>query len=536
MEKKRKRQIKVLVVGIIGILVIVIGSSYAYIKYEQSQEEANVVGTECLKLTLKEESEAIKIEKAIPTKEEEGKKSKPYRFTVENNCNTIIDYNVNVEAMGIENRMDSKYVAVMLDEEEINKLSNYKEAKVYYKGEDYEGVESHTVYRSFLNPYEKRSHEIRMWVDEEADNGSQGKAFLSKVVIEGVQNEVLANGENIIVRNEDAKGQEIKELGTTNGYAYASKASLVCEGEKQKCYFKATKGVEVIGILEGSCGTGERPGECIERKEGEEIKENTWYQTKTNLTIQPKEKEEEEIELTSVVCVGEECSEEVKSRLSKEDKEGPEIEIKQIESNYQGARIEFEARDPKSGIERISCKYGETEEKLEKEGTIKEGVCELKEFEIDKMYYYAIEGIDKVGNERKETGMISSKETVTAPTLGGGSASYAESRTIRIEREGVADTGVKNYEYYITREEEIPSGEVNISGTTENEVTITEEGKWYVYYRTVSNQGNRSSWSGYEEVNIYYKASNVEYRNPMYPNIENVQQAIETIKEKWGIS
>lgn len=536
MEKKTKRQIKVLMIGIVLLIVVVIGISYAYIKYESVQEEANVVGTECLKLTLVDESEAITIEKAFPLSDEEGKNSKPYRFTVENSCNTMIDYNINLEALEIENRMNSKYIAVLLDEEEIDILSNYKEARVYYEGEDYEGVESHTLYSSFLNPYEKRSHVLRLWVDESADNGSQEKTFLSKVVIEGTQNEVIASGENIKIKNEDAKGEVIEDIESTNRYAYQSTGSLVCEGEKPTCYFKADKEVEVTGVLLQVCGTKETPEDCIDVTEDEEVQANTWYKVKSNVTIKPKETEKEEIVLTSVVCVGNECSEKIESTLLKQDKEAPEIKVNTIESNYQGARIEFEASDLESGLESISCRYGLAEENLEIEGTISNGVCELKDFEIDKMYYYAIEGVDKVGNVRKLTGMISSEEKVTAPSLTGGSKDYAISRTIEIETPGVADTGVKIYEYYITNVKETPTSEVEISGTTENEVRIEEEGTWYVYFRTVSNQGNRSSWSGAEEVNIYYKASSVEYTNPSYLEIKNVQQAIEKIKEKWGIS
>ena len=251
-----------LMIGIIVLIVVVIGISYAYIKYESVQEEANVVGTECLKLTLVDESEAITIEKAYPISLEEGKNTRPYQFRVENSCNTMIDYNINLEALEIENRMNSKYIAVLLDEEEKEILSNYKEARVYYKGEDYEGVESHTIYSSFLNPYESKSHVLRLWVDENADNGSQEKTFLSKVVIEGTQNEVIASGENIKIRNEDAKGEVIEDIESTNRYAYQSTGSLVCEGEKPTCYFKADKEVEVTGVLLQVCGTKERLHRC----------------------------------------------------------------------------------------------------------------------------------------------------------------------------------------------------------------------------------------------------------------------------------
>ena len=59
---------------------------------------------------------------------------------------------------------------------------------------------------------------------------------------------------------------------------------------------------------------------------------------------------------------------------------------------------------------------------------------------------------------------------------------------------GTALSGVKEYEYYKSTSSTAPTNEVAATGTTTTgEVTISDEGTTYVWYRTVSNNGNRST-------------------------------------------
>lgn len=529
---KKKKELVMLVVGIFLIVAIVLGVSYAYIKYESKQEKLNVAGTECLSISLENESAPISVTKSYPIREEEGKKSKPYTFTVKNNCETVVDYNINLEALNSERRMESKYIAVYIDEEEKGILSSYKEAKLYYKDDVYEGVESHTILSGYLEPHGSQNHTLRLWIDETADNGSQNKEFLSKVVIEGTMNEVIASGGNILVNHFNANDEKITDLASTNGYAFSSTGTIVCEEEKLSCYFKLTEVADIVGTIGEICGTGAEPENCSALPEGSNIEANTWYKIKSNVQIKPKEDKTNEIIIEGKTCVGTECSEKEQYTIASRDRTAPNVEVSTITSNYQGATIPFTVADLESGLENVTCKYGLNEDDLDLEGTIENGICTLKDFAIDKTYYYAIEANDKVGNITKKTGSISSKEVVTAPSLTGGGKDFAANRTITIATPGSADTGVKAYEYYVSRSKDVPASDVTISGTGET-VTITDEGTWYVYYRTVSNQGNRSSWSGSEEVNIFYKASSVGYTNADDASIKTVQDAIDVIKAKW---
>ena len=91
----------------------------------------------------------------------------------------------------------------------------------------------------------------------------------------------------------------------------------------------------------------------------------------------------------------------------------------------------------------------------------------------------------------------------TAPTLtGGGSNWVATASTIKVATAGTALSGVKEYEYYKSTSNTAPTEDTTITGTTSSDVTISDEDTTYIWYRTVSNNGNRSVWSNANEVHI----------------------------------
>ena len=74
---------------------------------------------------------------------------------------------------------------------------------------------------------------------------------------------------------------------------------------------------------------------------------------------------------------------------------------------------------------------------------------------------------------------------------------------VSITEFGEAASGVEEYEYYKTTSTTAPTDATEGQGTLEynsdeetvQKLTLTESGKWYVYYRTISVNGNKSPWS-----------------------------------------
>ena len=123
---------------------------------------------------------------------------------------------------------------------------------------------------------------------------------------------------------------------------------------------------------------------------------------------------------------------------------------------------------------------------------------------VTKSGTYKVEVTNQVGKIRKESNnFIVKLDNVVAPTIQGGSGSWlTQAPTISIKTNGTAASGVKHYEYYKANSSTAPNANTQATGTTSNTLTVNDNGTTYIYYRTVSNGGNKSSWSNVQIVNL----------------------------------
>ncbi len=123
-EQSRKK----IIVGIGAVLLlIVIGTSYAFWQINRVQESSNVIISDCLNLTLSDTTNAISLEKVMPITDEEANNLIPYEFKITNTCNTTAYFDINLEIMGLSDKLSSEYIAVQLDDSR-KVLLNTKEA------------------------------------------------------------------------------------------------------------------------------------------------------------------------------------------------------------------------------------------------------------------------------------------------------------------------------------------------------------------------------------------------------------------------
>lgn len=94
-QKKRRIMISSLV---FLFFLLFFGISYALWKISLIQEEKNHVSSSCFKITLEEANE-INLNNAYPITDEDGMKSKPYVFKIQNVCETTAFYQVNLEEL-----------------------------------------------------------------------------------------------------------------------------------------------------------------------------------------------------------------------------------------------------------------------------------------------------------------------------------------------------------------------------------------------------------------------------------------------------
>ncbi len=194
MEKKR---IWVLV-SIIGILLVVIGISFALWQFFFQQETMNVVNSSCFKLHF-EETDGITLQNSFPMSEREGMGLTPYTFTLENICNLDATYQINLEELTNDSkRLSNQYLRVSFNGREGRVLSSYEEVEPTISNADI----SHKLVTGVLKVGEKKEFDLRLWMDEDtpAIEEVMNASFQSKITVVAVPNDsipevVIAVGE-----------------------------------------------------------------------------------------------------------------------------------------------------------------------------------------------------------------------------------------------------------------------------------------------------------------------------------------------------
>ena len=166
-----------------GVLVFMalmgIGLSYAYFRYGKVQDNNNIAGSKCFKLELSNAKNEINLTNMYPISDEEGRKLTPYSFTITNTCDMLAGYTVNIEMLA-GTTLNSKYLDLMVNNEEIKLLSKYEETKTVIDG----STESRVIAKGTLGYNDSVDYTVRFWMDKAVEDvDSMNKYFASKIVV-----------------------------------------------------------------------------------------------------------------------------------------------------------------------------------------------------------------------------------------------------------------------------------------------------------------------------------------------------------------
>lgn len=193
--KKNFKSKKVLIIFLL-VLLLIVGTTYAYIKITKEQKLENMVTTLCLDIALDEQvGSDINLEEAYPITDNDGKKLSPYTFTITNKCSTGINYQINLDILSDLDNKDTlqlEYIKSELDNEEPKILSNLVTTDKTNK----DATTSKVLGVLELGGKKSVTHTLRLWLDENTsiENGSN-KTFQSKVVISATSKNYSSNGD-----------------------------------------------------------------------------------------------------------------------------------------------------------------------------------------------------------------------------------------------------------------------------------------------------------------------------------------------------
>ncbi len=184
--KNKKEKYMYITIGIVALILIVIGVSYALWIMRSEQKNENILSTSCLNVTMEDEIDSIDLKKTQPILDEEGLNLKPFSFKIKNNCEEYADYTINLEMLS-ETTLESKYVKIALSEKGdkgvATKLDAYKE---YEELKSTGTKEGRQIKKGKLKPSEEKDYELRIWLDEDVTvkDDTMGKIYKSKVIVE----------------------------------------------------------------------------------------------------------------------------------------------------------------------------------------------------------------------------------------------------------------------------------------------------------------------------------------------------------------
>jgi hypothetical protein len=187
LEKQNKNK-GLLIIEILIIICILIGVSYAFWSSNIIQNTSNKVNTNCLKLTLTDESDAINLQSAYPISDSEAEALSPYEFTIKNTCFTSVDYNITLEIMDNADRLNSEYIAVSFNNKSKKLLNKFISVTPTYSDNEYTAVEARKLTSATLSGNSKVTYSIKLWMDESVTSeDSMNKIFLSKISVAAIQ-------------------------------------------------------------------------------------------------------------------------------------------------------------------------------------------------------------------------------------------------------------------------------------------------------------------------------------------------------------
>ena len=174
MDKTKKKYVILVVVTIVISIVALIGASYALLTMTIEGDKKITLTAGILKVDF-EDGNYINLDNIAPMSDAQGQKLTPYTFTITNTGNINAYYHVSLEEEAT-NTLTNNYLKMRLTNDAgydsgVVKVNSYGTGDFEIKGEE------------TLEPSDKVTYTLWMWLSEDADNSAQGKEYKSKIVV-----------------------------------------------------------------------------------------------------------------------------------------------------------------------------------------------------------------------------------------------------------------------------------------------------------------------------------------------------------------
>ena len=175
--------------SLIILLALVMAVSFALWQVTEKQTNKNSLGSACISISYSNDSANISLADAWPMTDEEGLASTPYTFTITNDCDIAVNYQVSLESLLKDNYtedsyIDGDYIKVSLDGDYILDTYNVFPS---ITSDDNQIKDTKKIATGKLYAYGSKTYDLRLWLDEETPDTQMGKKFHSRIKVVGGQ-------------------------------------------------------------------------------------------------------------------------------------------------------------------------------------------------------------------------------------------------------------------------------------------------------------------------------------------------------------
>ena len=170
----RKRYIVLIVTVIMISIISLLGATYALLSLTVEGDKKISLTAGILKVDFTD-GNYINLDNIAPMTDNQGLKTTPYTFTITNTGNINAYYHVSLEEDS-NNTLSNSYLKMKITGDNgydsgVLKVNNYGTGNFEIIGED------------ILEPSDKVTYQLWMWLSNDADNNAQGKEYKSKIVV-----------------------------------------------------------------------------------------------------------------------------------------------------------------------------------------------------------------------------------------------------------------------------------------------------------------------------------------------------------------
>ena len=219
MDKETKRRAKITIMGILGLVLLIIGISFAAFSANLAGVQVQTMNTGCLKVDMTDEG-SVNTDNAMPETDESGLSGDPYTYKITNSCTTDAYYTTTINVMNTSKLENADKIKVALDGDSY--LAPTIESSLPASellDDTITGVlKTYKLDEGYLKVGETKTFELRTWIDYDVESISG--SLENKIIINSV-----ADNDGAITYNKNTAGYYVLSNNTKLSSANYKKIS-----------------------------------------------------------------------------------------------------------------------------------------------------------------------------------------------------------------------------------------------------------------------------------------------------------------------